>query len=93
MTEDSVIAPADASIDEVEAGPTNSTDDVFPTEASVNSRKRFGRNSLSRGACPFFMTWGCPTTIRTWKSMVKLMMNEDQKSMRPKKNLAQKTGF
>jgi hypothetical protein len=44
MTEDSVIAPADTSIDEVEAGATNSTDDVFPTEASVNPRKRFGRN-------------------------------------------------
>jgi hypothetical protein len=44
MTDDSVIAAADMSIGEVEAGATNCTDDVVPIEASMNPRKRFVRN-------------------------------------------------
>jgi hypothetical protein len=64
----------------------------FSTISFIHSKLR---NSLSEPSVEklvfmktnmsIFMTWRCPTMIRTWKSAIKLMMSKCLKSKRPKK--------
>jgi hypothetical protein len=56
------------------------------SSSTLSSATNIDRSSwkcspLSRQTCPLVMKWRCPTIIKTWKSLVPLMMNKDIKPL------------